>query len=534
MENFITDIIEEDLREGRIDGVVTRFPPEPNGYLHIGHAKAVCINFGIREAYHGKCNLRFDDTNPTKEDVEYVDSIMEDIRWLGFEWDELHYASDYFDQIYEFALKLIREGKAYVCDLTAEQIKEYRGTLTEPGRNSPYRDRTPEENLKLFEEMRAGRFKEGEKVLRAKIDMASPNLNMRDPVLYRILFASHHRTGDKWCIYPMYDFTHPISDALEGITHSICTMEFEDHRPLYDWVVDNCGFEKKPHQYEFARLNLTNTIMSKRFLKRLVEEGKVSGWDDPRMPTLCGIRRRGYPPEAIKTFCEEVGVAKAVSEVDFAMLEHAVRDELNRKAERAMCVKNPLKVVLSGFDGPEEAAFEVNPNEEEKRERKIRFSREIYIDAEDFSENPPPKYHRLKPGGVVRLKGACIIAFEEAVKKPDGSLDFLKCSVVPNSHSGADTSGVKCKGVIQWVSAKDARPVTLKHYKSLLNPDIPEGDFMDRLNPDSEQLLSALAEPYAADAPTGTRFQFLRMGYYIKDRDGSFIEIVGLKDSFRN
>ena len=349
-KNFITDIIDEDLKSGRVKEIVTRFPPEPNGYLHIGHAKSICINFGIARQYGGKCNLRFDDTNPTKEDVEFVDSIKEDIRWLGFSWDAEYYASDYFDQIYEFALKLIREGKAYVCDLSAEQMREYRGTLTEPGKESPYRNRSVEENLELFENMRLGKYREGEKVLRARIDMSSPNLNMRDPVLYRILYASHHRTGDKWCIYPMYDFTHPLSDAVEGITHSICTLEFEDHRPLYDWSVESCGFENPPHQYEFARLNLTNTIMSKRFLKMLVEEKKVDGWDDPRMPTLCGIRRRGYPPEAIKDFCDRVGVAKANSEVDYSMLEFSVRDYLNRNAERAMAVRNPVKVVITNLE----------------------------------------------------------------------------------------------------------------------------------------------------------------------------------------
>ncbi len=532
-KNFITDIIDEDLKSGRVKEIVTRFPPEPNGYLHIGHAKSICINFGIARQYGGKCNLRFDDTNPTKEDVEFVDSIKEDIRWLGFSWDAEYYASDYFDQIYEFALKLIREGKAYVCDLSAEQMREYRGTLTEPGKESPYRNRSVEENLELFENMRLGKYREGEKVLRARIDMSSPNLNMRDPVLYRILYASHHRTGDKWCIYPMYDFTHPLSDAVEGITHSICTLEFEDHRPLYDWSVESCGFENPPHQYEFARLNLTNTIMSKRFLKMLVEEKKVDGWDDPRMPTLCGIRRRGYPPEAIKDFCDRVGVAKANSEVDYSMLEFSVRDYLNRNAERAMAVRNPVKVVITNLEEEQDCEFEINPNAEDGAVRTVKFTREIYLDAEDFSENPPPKYFRLKPDGYVRLKGAYIIHCDRVVKKADGSIDYLECTYIPESRSGHDESGIKVKGVVQWVSAKYGVPAKFNLYRSLLNPDLPEGNFMDRLNLDSKTVLEGFVEPYLAEQPNGTRFQFLRLGYYIKDSADTYFEIVGLKDSFK-
>jgi glutaminyl-tRNA synthetase len=529
--NFIHDIIDKELAEGKVKEVYTRFPPEPNGYLHIGHAKSLVLNFGTAKKYGGKCNLRFDDTNPCKEDVEYVESIKEDIKWLGFEWDGLYYASDYFDQIYDLAVKLIKEGKAYVCDLSAEEIKEYRGTLTEPGKNSPYRERSIEENLRLFEEMRAGKYKEGEKVLRAKIDMASPNLNMRDPVLYRILYQSHHRTGKKWCIYPMYDFTHPISDAIEGITHSLCTLEFEDHRPLYDWTVENCGFTKKPRQIEFARLNITNTIMSKRFLKKLVDEKKVEGWDDPRMPTLCGIRKRGYPPEAIKDFCEKIGMSKANSEVDSGLLEHCVRENLNLNAERAMVVLNPLKVVITNYpENGEEVDFEINPNLKGQT-RKIQFSKEIYIDNDDFSLNPPPKYFRLVKGGMVRLKSAYIIKCDDVVFDAEGNIDYLKCSYVPSSRSGSDSSGLKVKGVIHWVNAKTCKKINVIKYKPLLNPEITEGDFMDRLNKDSKTVYNSLSEPYICSCPDNSRFQFMRMGYYIK-YGNDFIEIVDLKDSY--
>ena len=531
--NFITAIIDKDLEDGKISGVYTRFPPEPNGYLHIGHAKSICINFGMKDAYAGKCNLRFDDTNPTKEDVEYVDSIIEDIHWLGFDYDELHYASDYFDQLFEYAKLLIRKGLAYVDDLSAEEIRETRGTLTEKGKNSPFRKRSAEENMALFLEMREGKFKEGEKVLRAKIDMASPNLNLRDPVIYRILYAKHHRTGDKWCVYPMYDFTHPISDALEGITHSICTLEFEDHRPLYDWVLKACEFKNPPKQIEFARLNITNTIMSKRFLKRLVEEGRVDGWDDPRMPTICGIRRRGVPAEALVNFCRSVGVAKANSEVDARMLDHFAREYLNINAERAMAVFHPLKVVLTNLEAAEELPFEINPNEVPRRTRKVRLTRELYIDSSDFSENPPPKYFRLTPGGYVRLKAAYIIKCDEIVKDSEGNVSELRCSIVEGSKSGGDTSGIKCKGVVQWVSAECGKRFQFRHYDSLLDPDKAGEDFVDRLRDNSLTVFEGVGEPYLAEAEKGARFQFMRCGYFVKENADTFIEIVDLKDSYR-
>ena len=452
--NFIEDIIDKDLESGYVKEVQTRFPPEPNGYLHIGHAKSLCINFGLAKQYGGKCNLRFDDTNPAKEDEEYVESIKSDIAWLGFKWDKLLYASDYFDVMFDAAVKLIKKGLAYVSDETAEEIKERRGTLTEAGVASPYRNRSVEENLQLFYDMRDGKFADGEKVLRAKIDMASPNINMRDPVIYRVLHATHHNTGDKWCVYPMYDFAHPIEDAYEGTTHSICTLEFEDHRPLYDWVVKECGFKKPlPQQIEFARLNVTNTIMSKRYLKKLVDEGKVMGWDDPRMPTLSGLRRRGYPPEALRDFCERIGVSKANSEVQESYLQSCVRDNLNRTANRVMAVFDPLKIVLTNYDGEEELTVEDNGNAEVMTYRKVAFSKEIYIDRSDFELVPPPKYYRLKPDGYVRLKGAYIIHCDEAVVADDGKVTELHCSVVPNSKSGEDESGVKVKGVIQWVDA---------------------------------------------------------------------------------
>lgn len=534
--NFIHDIIDRELKEGKVNSVYTRFPPEPNGYLHIGHAKSLVLNFGTAFKYGGKCNLRFDDTNPTKEDVEYVDSIKEDIKWLGFKWDEQYFASDYFEKIYELAIELINQGKAYVCDLTAEQIKEYRGTLTEPGKDSPYRNRSKEENLQLFKDMRAGKYKEGERVLRAKIDMSSPNLNMRDPVLYRILFQKHHNTGDKWCIYPMYDFTHPISDAIEGITHSICTLEFEDHRPLYDWTVNNCGFEKKPRQIEFARLNITNTIMSKRFLKKLVDEKKVEGWDDPRMPTLCGIRKRGYPPEAVKDFCERIGISKANSEVESGLLEYCVKENLNLNSERAMAVLNPVKVIITNYpdNKSEMLNFEVNPNKKEDSViRQIEFCKELYIDADDFSLNPPPKYFRLVKGGMVRLKSAYIIKCDDVILKADGNIDYLLCSYVENSRSGEDVSGLKVKGVIHWVNAKTGIKTKIVKYKPLLNPDIAEGDFMERLNTDSKvEIDNAIVEPYLFNCPERKSFQFIRTGYYIKDNK-IFAEITELKDSFK-
>ena len=538
-KNFIEDIIDNDLASGKVKKIYTRFPPEPNGYLHIGHAKSLCINFGIKSKYKGKCNLRFDDTNPSKEDVEYVESIKSDIEWLGFKWDKLIFASDYFDVMFDCAVKLIKKGLAYVSDETADEIRERRGTLYEAGIESPFRNRSVKENLKLFNEMRDGVYPDGAKVLRAKIDMASPNLNMRDPVIYRVLHATHHNTGDKWCIYPMYDFAHPIEDAYEKITHSICTLEFEDHRPLYDWVVRECGFKAPlPQQIEFARLNVTNTIMSKRYLKKLVDEGKVMGWDDPRMPTLSGLRRRGYPPEALRDFCERIGVSKANSEVQESYLQSCVRDNLNRTANRVMAVFDPLKVVLTNYEGTEELTVEDNGNAEVITYRTVPFSKEIYIDRSDFELVPPPKYYRLKPDGYVRLKGAYIIHCDEAVLDDNGEVKELRCSVVPNSKSGDDTSGVKVKGVIQWVDAKTSVDVTVRKLQSLLT-DVVDGvtDFNERFNENSMQIVTAKVENSLLSAKVEDRFQFMRVGYYVLDKDSTpdklvFNEIVGLKDSF--
>ena len=538
--NFIEEIIDSDLASGKVTTVATRFPPEPNGYLHIGHAKSLCINFGIAQKYNGTCNLRFDDTNPCKEDQEYVNSIKADIEWLGFKWDNLYFASDYFDVMFDCAVKLINKGLAYVSDETADEIRERRGTLTEPGIESPYRNRSVEENLKLFYEMRDGKYADGAKVLRAKIDMSSPNVNMRDPIIYRVLHATHHNTGDKWCIYPMYDFAHPIEDAHEGITHSICTLEFEDHRPLYVWVVKNCDFpEPLPQQIEFARLNITNTIMSKRYLKKLVDEGKVLGWDDPRMPTLSGLRRRGIPAEALKDFCERIGVSKANSEVEEGYLYSCVRDNLNQNADRVLAVFDPLKVVLTNYDGSEELAVENNPNAENVTCRNVPFSRELYIDRSDFALVPPPKYYRLKPDGYVRLKGAYIIHCDEAVTDSEGNVTELHCSVVPNSKSGNDESGIKVKGVIQWVDAATCVDVTVRKLQRLLTDPV-DGitDFNQRFNEDSMKLVSAKVEPSLKNAKVGDKFQFMRVGYYVLDRDSKdgqlvFNEIVGLKDGFK-
>lgn len=536
--NFIEEIINENLANGDCDEIITRFPPEPNGYLHIGHAKSLCINFGMKEKYHGKCNLRYDDTNPCKEDVEYVNSIKEDIKWLGFEWDNELYASDYFDRMYECAVGLIKKGLAYVCDYSAEQIRQTRGTLTEPGQNSPSRDRSVEENLKLFEEMKEGKYADGEKVLRAKIDMASPNINMRDPVIYRILRATHHRTGDKWCIYPMYDFAHPLEDAFEGITHSICTLEFEDHRPLYDWVKYNCGFGKFPQQIEFARLGMTRTIMSKRYLKKLVDEGKVSGWSDPRMPTLSGMRERGYPAPAIRNFCEAIGVSKSNSEVDVAMLEHFVRDYLNTNADRRMVVKDPIKLIVANAEQDEVYDIEDNPNAEVPTTHKVTFSRELYIDREDFAVNPPPKYKRLVVGGKVRLKGSYILEYVSHKCDADGKVTEVVCNYIPDSISGGVNAGIKVKGVIQWVNAKDCIDVVLHEFDYLLLDG--EGDFNDRLTPDSHKVYAnAKGEAELANCKAYDRFQFMRMGYFsaVKDygKDGKyeFNMITGLKDSFK-
>lgn len=540
-KNFIEEIIDGDIASGKITTTYTRFPPEPNGYLHIGHAKSLCINFGIAAKYNGKCNLRFDDTNPAKESEEYVASIKRDIEWLGFKWDKLLFASDYFDVMFDCAVTLIKKGLAYVSDETAEEIRARRGTLTEAGVESPFRNRTVEENLQLFYDMRDGKFADGEKVLRAKIDMASSNINMRDPVIYRVLHATHHNTGDKWCIYPMYDFAHPIEDAHEGITHSICTLEFEDHRPLYDWVVKNCDFpEPRPQQIEFARLNITNTIMSKRFLKKLVDEGKVMGWDDPRMPTLSGLRRRGYPAAAIRDFCDRIGVAKANSEVEEAYLQSCVREELNKTADRVMAVFDPVKVVLTNYQGSELLDVENNPNAEQVTYRKVPFSNEIYIDRADFALVPPPKYYRLKPDGYVRLKGAYIIHCDDVVLDANGEVKELHCSVVPNSKSGADTSGVKVKGVIQWVDAATSLTVTVRKLQSLLT-DVVDGvtDFNLRFNNDSMKIVSALVENSLQNAKIEDKFQFMRVGYYVLDKDSTegklvFNEIVGLKDSFNS
>ena len=551
--NFIQNIINEDMRTNKYGGRVhTRFPPEPNGYLHIGHAKSICLNFGIAAANGGKCNLRFDDTNPSKEDVEFVDSIIEDVRWLGFDWeDRMFYASDYFEELYQCAVQLIEDGKAFVCDLSAEEIREYRGTLTQPGKNSPYRDRTVEENLQLFKAMRAGEFADASRVLRARIDMASPNLNMRDPVLYRILRAVHHRTGDKWCIYPMYDYAHPISDAIEGITHSICTLEFEDHRPLYDWVLDSlegCKFFKsRPQQIEFARLNLTNTIMSKRYLRQLVEEGFVEGWDDPRMPTISGLRRRGYTPEAIRDFCDRIGVAKSNSMVDVAMLEHCIREDLNYKAPRVMAVLKALKVVITNYPEKkvEDLDAEINPENPEMGSRKIPFSRVVYIEQDDFRENPPKKYFRLAPGKEVRLKHAYIIKCENVIKDDNGEIVEIQCTYDPATKSGEDTSGKKVKGTLHWVSAQHALEAEVRLYDYLLADNGTDGeeeeekkDFTQNLNPNSlEKLPKCFVEPSLKEARPGNKYQFLRQGYFCADKDSTgerliFNRIVSLRDSW--
>ncbi len=538
--NFIEDIVIKDIEEGRIEAPYTRFPPEPNGYLHVGHAKSLNINFGIKQKFHGKCNLRFDDTNPTKEDVEYVESIKEDIKWLGYEWDKELYASDYFGQMFEYAVLLIKKGLAYVCDYSADEIRDTRGTLTEAGKESPWRNRSIDENLKLFYEMKDGKYADGEKVLRAKIDMASPNMNMRDPVIYRVLRAHHHRTGDTWCIYPMYDFAHPISDAIEGITHSICTLEFEDHRPLYDWVVDACGFEKKPHQYEFARLNIQRTIMSKRFLKKLVENGTVDGWSDPRMPTISGMRMRGYPAEALIDFCNRVGVAKANSEVDTALLEHCIRENLNENAERIMLVKKPLPVVIENIPEGETRTFTVE-NIQGKPERgthEITISRHVYIDEDDFSLNPPPKYKRWVTDGMIRLRGAYILENARPVLDDNGNVKEIHCTYIEDSQSGGSNAGIKVKGVVQWTNAEDAVDVTVNEYDYLLTP-VVDGivDFNERINPDSLVVVKgAKAEKYLLEKQENDKFQAMRVGYYklakLSGKTALMYSIVSLKDSY--
>ena len=542
--NFIHNIIDKDLETQKYgDKVHTRFPPEPNGYLHIGHAKSICLNFTTAQKYGGKCNLRYDDTNPVKEDMEYVNSIEEDVRWLGFEWDERLWASDYFDEMYDCALTLIKKGKAYVCDLNADQIREYRGTLKAPGKESPYRNRSVEENLQLFEEMREGKYADGEKVLRAKIDMASPNINMRDPVIYRIAHAEHHNTGDKWCIYPMYDFAHPIEDAIEGITHSICTLEFEDHRPLYDWVLQEVGkWPAPPQQIEFARLNLTNTVMSKRYLKAMVDDGTVEGWDDPRMPTIAGIRRRGYTPEAVRDFCERIGVAKANSTVESSLLEHCVREDLKLKVANRNVVENPIKIVITNYPEDQQEEMEIENNREvpEMGNRMVPFSRELYVDGDDFMEVPVKKYFRLFPGNEVRFKGAYFITCNEVVKNEDGSIRELLCTYDPETRSGSGFEGRKVKGTIHWVDAKTAVKIKIRNYDYLML-DQENGEKV--MNPDSLIETIGYAEPSVADAQPGERFQFFRKGYYIADaklntgdagEEKVFNKIVGLKSSWKN
>jgi len=546
--NFIEEFIEEDIRT-KEPRVQTRFPPEPNGYLHIGHAKALAIDFGMAEQYGGICNLRYDDTNPTKEDVEYVDAIQADIRWLGFQWNEVLFGSSYFDQCYDLAVRLIQKGVAYVDDLTKDEMREYRGTLTQPGKNSPYRDRPVEESLDLFARMRAGEFPDGAKTLRAKIDMSSPNINMRDPALYRIKHVSHHQTGDKWCIYPMYDFAHPIQDAIEGVTHSLCSLEYEAHRPLYNWVVDQCEFTHKPRQIEFARLNLTDTIMSKRYLRRLVEEGYVSGWDDPRMPTLCAMRRRGYTAVAIRDFLDRIGVAKADSVVDAAMLEHCVREDLNANAARRMAVLDPVLIEIDNWpEGKfEKIEIENHPNDPEMGSRKVRFGRRVYIERADFAEIPPKKFFRLKPDGEVRLKGAYIVKCTGWEAKDDGTITKIHCTFDPDSKSGEDAR--KVKGTLHWVNADDAIEAEFRLYDTLMKSEGSEADdeeeettvekdFVDKLNPDSLVTQKGFVEPALADTEPGERFQFMREGYFCTDPDSKpgapvFNRTVGLKDSYK-
>nr|WP_300129836.1 glutamine--tRNA ligase/YqeY domain fusion protein [uncultured Butyricicoccus sp.] len=543
VKNFLTDIIDADIAAGLTEQIHTRFPPEPNGYLHIGSAKAIYINWSIAKKYGGKFNLRFDDTNPVREDDEYVQSIQEDIQWLTGEMPNggIFYGSDYFETCYDCAVALIKAGKAYVCDLTQDEIREYRGTLTEPGKNSPYRDRSVEENLQLFEEMRAGKFPDGSKTLRAKIDMASPNMNMRDPAIYRIVRAHHHRQGDKWCIYPLYDFAHPIQDALEGITHSMCSIEFENHRPLYEWVVDNCPLPHHPKQREFARLNVTNTVMSKRYLRQLVFEHHVEGWDDPRMPTLCGLRRRGYTPSAILDFVKRAGIAKANSLVDIRLLEHCIREELNETAIRRMAVTEPIKMVITNYPEDKTEVFTLpnNPKDESAGTRDVPFTRELYIEKSDFALVPPPKFQRLKPDGEVRLMGAYIVKCNEVIQDENGEVVELRCTADLETGNGMPADGRKVKGTIHWVSAAHAVDASCYLYDNLFTlentGDVPEGkDYLDFLNPDSLQKLDGCKlEPSIADVPAGTRMQFVRMGYFIKDAEaGRFNRIVTLKDSF--
>ena len=534
--NFIEEIVVQDLKSGKYEKIVTRFPPEPNGYLHIGHSKAFLLDFGIAEKYQGQCNLRFDDTNPVKEDTEYVENIMQDIRFLGCDWgDGLHYASDYFDQLYAYAEQIIEKGLAYVDFQTAEQMRTTRGTLTEPGQNSPYRDATPEETLALFRKMKAGEYKEGECCLRAKIDMASPNMNMRDPAMYRIMYTPHHRTGTKWCIYPMYDFAHPVSDAIEGVTHSICTLEFEDHRPLYDWFLQAIGFENPPHQYEFARLNIEGTIMSKRYLRRMVEEGFVSGWDDPRMPTICGLRRKGYTKGAIRQFCATVGVAKSNSTVEPGVLEHCLRDDLKPTAPRRMAVLDPIELVIENYpEGKSETLTIANNAENEALgTREITFSKHVYIERDDFAIVPPPKYKRLSPEKEVRLMGAYIVKCTGYETDEEGNVTRVLCTYDEDSASG--TGGRKVKGVLHWVDKNTAVDAEVRLYENLVLEG--EGDFTQRINPNSLSVRHAKVEASLSDAAVQDSFQFIRIGYFCADPDGKpgapiFNRSVGLKDSW--
>lgn len=536
--NFIQSIINQDILDEKVQTIQTRFPPEPNGYLHIGHAKSMFVNFGTAKLYRGKCNLFFDDTNPSKEKEEYVNSIKKDIQWLGYNWQKECYASDFFDKIYQYAIQLIQMNKAYVCNLSPEEIKNTRGTLTEKGQDSPYRTRTVDENLQLFEEMRLGKFKEGSCCLRAKIDMASPNLNLRDPVIYRISYDRHYRTGNKWCIYPMYDFAHPICDYLQNVTHSICTLEFEDHRPLYDWVGITLNFVAKPKQIEFARLGMTNTVMSKRYLKKLVEDGTVHNWDDPRMPTLSGMRNRGIPPEAILDFCQRIGISKSQAECEYSYFEACIREYLNYHAERTNVIVKPLKLTITNYEGEEEVDFDINPMQTDKGKRKRRFSKTIYIEQDDFSIEPPPKYYRLKPNGYVRLKDAYIVRCDGFIQDKMGNVTEVLCTYFKESKSGQDKSGIKTKGVIHWVSEADAMPIELVQYQLLLQDARYEGqDFQERINYNSEQIKKVFAEKYILSLSENTVMQCLRTGYYKTDNHQGKLrltEVVSLKESFKS